>query len=99
MNGYEINKFAQNLISISTPNLIHLHISSNRREDKCYPTDQETCPHIGLSSFELCGTRLLTRERRILSEINMESALTCVWSVERYKVAVLKEFSRTLSNV
>ena len=54
VNGYEINKFAQNLISIPTPNLIHMHISSNCREDKCYPTDQETCPHIGRSSFELC---------------------------------------------
>jgi hypothetical protein len=34
-----------------------------------------------------------------LSEINTEPALTNVWSAERYKVAVLTEFSRTLANM
>ena len=72
---------------------------SNCREDKCYPTDQETWPHIGLSSSEFRGKSLVTRKRRILSEINTESVLTDFWSVERYKVAVLTEFNRTLANV
>jgi len=34
-----------------------------------------------------------------LSEINTESALTHVWSAERYKVAVWTEFSRTLADM
>ena len=59
VNGYEINKFTQHLMSTPIPNLTHIYISSNYREDKCYPTDQKTCPHIGLSSFELCGKNYL----------------------------------------
>lgn len=34
-----------------------------------------------------------------MSVINTESASTYVWSVERYKVSVLKYFSTTLANI
>jgi hypothetical protein len=42
--------------------------------------------------------KLITRNGRILSEMNSESALTYVWSVERYKFAVLAEFRGASGN-
>jgi len=95
-NGYEINSL-NTLCRHNTE--FNSYISSNCREDKCYPADQENWPHIGVSSSEFCGKNLITRKRKNLSEINTESTLTYVWSVERYKVAVLIEFNRTPGNM
>jgi hypothetical protein len=96
VNGYEITSLNT---SCRHNTEFHSYISSNCRDDKCYPAGQENWPHIGVSSTELRGKNLITRKRKILSEINTESTLTYVWSVERYKVAVLVEFSRTPANM